>query len=179
MADIELYVGLVGFFFVVTPLAIMFFRLLTRSAAEGLMSMFTPPIAQDPSQKRLSSKVRGLLYQKSPIGFYLDVAQAGLSAFSCILFIAISYLANEPEWITDIEDVLTVYFTADYSLRLWLAQDSLSYYFSLTSVVDFITVVPALTAWLISSGKEFDVNVLFVIQVREGQGQKGQGQKGQ
>jgi hypothetical protein len=165
-ADVALYFGILATFFVITPVFIMFFRLVTRSVHEGLMAMFNPAVDLDPGKRRLSSRLRVLLYQRTAYGRYIDIVQALFSAISCILYITISYMPSEPEWVTDVEDFFTVYFAIDYGIRLWLAQDSFMSYFSLVSLLDFITVVPALTTWLIQAGGEYDTGVAVVMQAR-------------
>lgn len=50
------------------------------------------------------------------------------------------------------QDFFTIYFACDYVLRLWLAQDSFRWYFSLVSLLDFVTVMPMLVGWLITAG---------------------------
>jgi hypothetical protein len=67
--------------------------------------------------------VRSYLFQQTNHGFQLDVVQAVLSLISCLLFIFVSYMQEEPTWITDVEGFVTAYFLADYVLRLWLAPD--------------------------------------------------------
>jgi hypothetical protein len=164
-ADVSLFFGLVGTFFACFPLFIMFWRLVMRHR-EGLMAMFSPPYDVDPSKRRLSSRVRHYLYQQTSHGFKMDIMQAVFSAVSCLFFIFISYSQTEEAWIADFEDFFTVYFAIDYGTRLWLAQDTLSWYFSLTSMLDFITVVPAITVWLIQVGHEYDTNVAVIVAVR-------------
>ena len=164
-ADAGLYFGLIALFAVAFPLALCRWRLLTRPR-EGLAAMWSPPYDIDPAKRRLSSRLRSLLFQRTTWGFQFDVLQAVLSGMSCILFITVSFMGEEPLWITDVEDAFTVYFLADYAARLWLAQDSLAWYFSLTSGLDFITTVPALTVWLIQEGNTFDTSVAAIVQVR-------------
>ena len=164
-ADAGLYFGLIGAFFASFPLAVMSWRLLTRPK-EGLSACVSPPYDIDPAKRRLSSRLRSFLFQRTTWGFALDVLQAVLSAMSCILFIVVSFMGEEPLWITDVEDAFTVYFLCDYGARLYLAQDSLSWYFSLVSLLDFITTVPALTVWIIQEGNTFDTSIAAIVQVR-------------
>ena len=100
-STLEIFFGLWAFAFVATPLYIMFVRLMTRAAHEGLSAMFSPPPFR--GRKPLASRVRSWLFTRTPYGYYLDVAQAGCSAISCILFIVVSYAMYEPVWVTDIE----------------------------------------------------------------------------
>ena len=62
-----------------------------------------------------------------------------------------------------LQDVITVYFAVDFFVRLWLARDSLKWYFSLVSLLDFVTVAPMLTVWLMQMGNEYDTNVSQVV----------------
>lgn len=165
VADVSLFFGLLAVFFVAFPGAVMFWRLFTRPR-EGLSAMWSPPYDIDPAKRRLSSRIRNYLYQRTSHGFKLDLMQAFLSLLSCGLFIAVSYLQSEPIWITDLEDAITTYFLIDYGLRLWLAQDTLKFFFSLTALLDFVTVVPALVVWLIQAGGDYQVDVSIIIAVR-------------
>lgn len=160
--DVALFFGLLVTIFICFPVAVMAWRLLTRHR-EGLMSMFTPPYDIDPTKRRLSSRARHYLYQETSHGFILDVLQALLSVISCIFFIYLAYSATEDTWLTDFEDFFTVYFIIDYGLRLWLAQDTLSWYFTLTSLVDFVTVVPAISVWIMMLAKD-DTDVAIIVQ---------------
>lgn len=163
-AGIGLYFGILTTAFVVAPVFIMLFRLLTRSAHEGLVAMFTPPVDLIPSKRRLSSRVRGYLYQQSRWGSLLDTVQALFSLISCVLFIVISYQSAEPIWVADVEDFFTIYFAIDYGIRLWIAQDALAWYLSLVSLLDFFTVFPAMTTWLMQAGGEYTTDVAIVMQ---------------
>lgn len=163
VADASLYFSLVAFFFICVPGAVMLWRLLTRHR-EGLMAMFSPPYDLVAEKRRLSSRVRHYLFQRTSHGFKMDIIQAVFSAVSCLLFILISYASSEPIWVTDVEDFITVYFAVDYGIRLWLAQDTLRWYFSMTSLLDFITVVPAITVWLLEANHSFDPNVTAIVQ---------------
>ena len=160
-ADLSLFFGLWAGFFVATPLAILFIRLLTRSAHEGASCMFHPPPFT--GRKSLASQARSYLFSQSPWGFYLDFGQAAASLVSVVFYMVVAYSIVEPLWITDIEDIITVYFALDFFLRLWLARDSLSWYFSLISMLDFITVAPMLVVWLMQAGNEYDTDVSQVV----------------
>lgn len=63
-----------------------------------------------------------------------------------------------------LQDFFTVYFACDYGLRIYMAQDSLTWYFSLVSLLDWVTVMPMLVGWLITAGGEYDTNVAMVVQ---------------
>ena len=84
------------------PLAIMFFRLLTRSRHEGASAMFSPPLTS-PTKHTLSSRTRHFLFVQTQYGFMMDIGQAACSAVSCILYIVVSYILSEPTWVTDVE----------------------------------------------------------------------------
>jgi hypothetical protein len=112
----------------------MLLRLLRRGKGEGLNAMFTPPGASSSRLRPIASRVRSYLYARTSYGQLIDVVQAFFSGISCALFIVVAYLSIEPEGVAATEDFFTVYFGIDFLLRLWLAQDSLTFYFSLVSV---------------------------------------------
>lgn len=64
----------------------------------------------------------------------------------------------------DIEFFFTCYFFADYCLRLYIAQDSLAFFFSGVSLLDFVTVVPAIVTWLMSGLTAFETDVQLIVQ---------------
>ena len=126
--------SVVGGVFALVPIVIMLLRLLRRAKSEGLNAMFTPPGTTAFILRPLASRVRSFLYARTSYGQLIDITQAFFSGISCALFIVVAYLSIEPEGVSVIEDFFTVYFGIDFVLRLWLAQDSLAFYFSLVSV---------------------------------------------
>jgi hypothetical protein len=90
--------------------------------------------------------------------------KAVFSAISCIMFIAVSYSAYDPEVLQDIEFFFTSWFVCDYAVRLYIAQDSLAFFFSGVSLLDFITVVPAIVTWLMSGFANFETNIQVIVQ---------------
>ena len=87
-ADLGLFFGLWVGFFITTPLATMFIRLLTRGAHEGMSAMFTsPPFS---GRKSLSSVTRSYLFSQSPWGFYMDLGQAAASVISCVFYMVVA-----------------------------------------------------------------------------------------
>ena len=90
--------------------------------------------------------------------------QALFSAISCLMFIAVSYSAYDPEILQDIEFFFTSWFVCDYAVRLYIAQDSLAFFFSGVSLLDFITVVPAIVTWIMSGFSEFETNIQVIVQ---------------
>jgi hypothetical protein len=121
-------------FFALIPIATMLMRLLRRGKSEGLNAMLTPPGANTYRIRPLASRVRSFLYARTSYGQLIDITQALFSGISCALFIVVAYLSIEPEGVAIVEDFFTLYFGIDFILRLWLAQDSLMFYFSLVSV---------------------------------------------
>ena len=101
-ADVSIFFGLVGGFFVFMPLAIMFVRFLTHPT-HGVSAMFAPMPSFNPKRRALSSQLRSFLYAHSRWGYWLDVGQAVCSAVSCVLYIVVSYTMVEYLWVTDVE----------------------------------------------------------------------------
>jgi hypothetical protein len=100
-ADISIFFGLVGFFFILSPLAIMFVRFV-RHPTHGVSAMFTP-LPQLSKRRPLASQVRSYLYAHSRWGWWLDFTQALFSGLSCLLYIVTSYAMTEFTWVTDVE----------------------------------------------------------------------------
>jgi len=94
----------------------------------------------------------------------LVVTQAVFSAISCIMFITVAYSAYDPEILQDVEFFFTSWFFCDYLTRLYIAQDSLQFFFSGVSLLDFVTVVPAIVTWLMSGLSSFETNVQVIVQ---------------
>lgn len=128
-ADLELFFGVQALFFVVTPLTIMLWRL-ALNWKDGFLAMFAAPLGRKGNVRTPSAALRFALFQQSSIGYTLDVTQAIFSAISCIMFICVAYSTYDPDSVQDIEFFFTVYFFGDYMLRLYIAPDSLSFFFS-------------------------------------------------
>jgi hypothetical protein len=80
------------------------------------------------------------------------------------MFIAVSYSTSDPDVVIDIEFFFTMCFMADYALRLYIAQDSLRFFFSGVSLLDFITVVPAVVSWAMTGFGHFETDVAVITQ---------------
>lgn len=94
----------------------------------------------------------------------MDIIQATFSAISCIMFISVAYSAYDPDSVQGIEFFFTLYFFGDFLIRLYIAQDSLKFFLSLVSLLDFITVVPAIVTWLMSGLTAFETDVQVIVQ---------------
>lgn len=104
-ADLSIFFGLNGGFFVFAPLAIMFLRFITHPT-HGVSAMFSPMPSFNAKRRALSSQLRSYLYAHTRWGYWLDVGQAACSAISCLLYIVVSYTTTglvEFEWVTDVE----------------------------------------------------------------------------
>lgn len=117
------------------------------------------------TSNRAATRLRRWLYDQTSAGFALDCTQALLSATSCLLYIVVSYAGVEPAWLVDLENVFTGYFVADYALRLAIAPDSLRYYLSFSSLVDFWTVVPAIVIWILQPLNRLPSDIASVSQI--------------
>lgn len=118
------------------------------------------------SKRPLSQQMEAYLYSRTSYGYTLDVVQAVLSLLSCALFIMNSYkpphVPPEP-WTVAVEIVLTIYFLLDYSLRFFMAQDKLTFYFSMHSLLDYLTIIPPLIGFLVPDNT-FDPQALILAQ---------------
>jgi hypothetical protein len=94
----------------------------------------------------------------------MDILQAVFSTISCIMFISVAYAAYDPDSVQGIEFFFTLYFFADFCVRLYIAQDSLRFFLSLISILDFVTVVPAIVMWLMSGLTAVESDVQVIVQ---------------
>lgn len=94
--DLWLFFGIQFAFFVATPLVIALSRLLIAGRANGLLAAVTPPVGRVGAQRTPASALRFLLFELTPWGYYMDLAQAAFSAISCLMFIAVAYSSYDP-----------------------------------------------------------------------------------
>lgn len=117
------------------------------------------PILSDTTRKWLVN----YLFVTTRWGPTLDIIQAVLSIVSVVLFVISTYRpleADEPTWMIVLQTVLVVYFTLDYVLRLYLATDRVRFFFSVYTLVDFLTIAPVFLTSLAES----------VLRTREAEG---------
>ena len=162
--DLATYLSVLAVLFMVTPLTILlirYYKLSPYISLEVLARRVVPfeklktLIIQNAqlSKRPLSQQLEAYLYTHTSWGFVLDVAQALLSLVSVALFIASSYrppTESEPLWAMILELILTLYFLVDYALRLYMSKDRLAYYFTPSSLLDYITIVPGLVGILVA-----------------------------
>ena len=159
--DTASYIGILAVLFVLTPACILAVRYLGLSKYlslelfarnvpfEKLQALVLHNASLISKKRSLSSQLEAYLYASTQWGYALDMAQAVLSLVSVALFIAASYrppYEAEPAWAMVLELLLTLWFLGDYALRFYLAKDRLSYYFSASSLLDFITIVPGMVS---------------------------------
>jgi voltage-gated potassium channel len=161
--DLTLFFLLQFMFFLLIPSMIVTWRLLF-GWKRGLMAAIEAPIGRHGNTRSPASALRFYLFEQTKVGYYMDITQAVLSTISCIMFIFVAYAAYDPEGVQDIEFFFTIYFFADYMLRLYIARDSLVFFFSLVSMLDFITVIPAIVMWLMSGLQNLESNVQVIVQ---------------
>lgn len=99
----------------------------------------------------------------------LDVmnwVQTFASLLSCIMYIIESYTVQYGSIFNIMELVLCSMFSADYGLRMYMAHNRLSHFFSTFSLIDLITIVPVLALAVyetqMGSQEGADVNVTFL-----------------
>ena len=161
--DITTYLGILFALFVTTPTVIVFIRYFglsqylslelfaRRVPFERLQALVLHGGTQ--SKRALSSQLEAYLYSQTQWGFALDMAQAVLSLVSVALFVAASYrppAEAEPTWAMVLELLLTLWFLGDYCLRFYMSKDRLAYYFSASSLLDYITIIPGVVSVAIS-----------------------------
>jgi hypothetical protein len=98
--------------------------------------MFEAPVGRHGNQRSPAAALRFYLFEQTRIGFWMDILQACFSTVSCIMFIAVAYSSYDPDSVQDIEFFFTIYFFADFVTRLYIARDSLRFFFSLVSILD-------------------------------------------
>ena len=160
---VSTYIGILVSLFFALPLAILLVRyggwteaLSLRVCARRVpLQRLQALVLHDGSlsKRPLSQQLEAYLFAQTSWGYVLDVTQAVLSLISVSLFIAASYRPPsepEPTWAMALELVLTLYFLVDYGARFYMSKDRLSYYFSLSSLLDYITIIPGLVSIAIS-----------------------------
>lgn len=108
------------------------------------------PLLSDTTRKWLVN----YLFVTTRWGPTLDIIQAVLSVVSVVLFVISTYRpleADEPTWMLVLQTALVVYFTLDYLLRLYLASDRVRFFFSVYTLVDFLTIAPVFLTSLAES----------------------------
>lgn len=98
-------------------------------------------------------RTASLLYVESPMGAYLDLVQGILSILSVAMFVWQTYLdpgEAPPAWVPSLELALTLYFLLDFALILSLSRHPLLTYFSISGIVDVLTIWPPLAARLLA-----------------------------
>jgi len=117
-----------------------------------------------PEFKGLRRKLFIIIFEAdTKLGKYFDVALLWailISVLAVILESDSSLLANHRMLFTNLEWVLTVFFTAEYALRLFVSKKPWSYVFSFYGVIDLLSILPTYLS-LIFPGTHF----LMVIRV--------------
>lgn len=145
--DLTTYAAVLAIIFCITPAVILLVRYhrlapylnfevcARKMPFERLKQLILTQNGATTAAKRrpFSQQLDAYLYTHTSWGYVLDVAQALLSLVSVALFIASSYrppTEAEPVWAMVLELLLTLYFLADYFLRMYMAKDRLVYYFT-------------------------------------------------
>jgi len=81
--------------------------------------------------------------------YMLDMVQAVLSLIACVLYVVtLEYeaaLPRVPLWVTVLDWIITVIFTLDYLIRMFAAEDRLEFVLRWHSIVDLLSILPAIT----------------------------------
>lgn len=145
--NIEIFFGLQFLFFVATPSIIACTRLLLQNK-DGFGGLFRPIPPRSNNKFTVSARLRRFLFENTRIGMYLDNIQAGFSAISALLYIITAYMSSDVADFHEVELFFTLWFFVDYTTRLFIARDSMKFFFSLVSLLDYVTVVPAMVIWI-------------------------------
>jgi len=80
--------------------------------------------------------------ESSGVGVAWDILQILLSLIAMALYIVSTYQDEKPTWIFLLEVALTLVFTVDYCLRMYLAENKFDHFFSFFPMVDFMSIIP-------------------------------------
>jgi voltage-gated potassium channel len=103
---------------------------------------------QSPLQKRLYTIIFGT---ETPAGKWFDIALITLILISVTVIILDSmpgYHARYGELFHDVEWGFTLLFTAEYLLRIWIANNRRAYLFSVYGIIDLLSILPTYLALL-------------------------------
>ncbi len=98
---------------------------------------------------------------KNKLAFYLDdfETQVGQIINFCILglifissgiFVAETFTLSEKIifWLNQVDRIILIFFTFEYLVRIWTAENKNKFIFSLISFIDLLAILPLLIGWL-------------------------------
>eukprot|EP01059_Diplonema_ambulator_P005984 TRINITY_DN15760_c0_g1_i2.p1 TRINITY_DN15760_c0_g1~~TRINITY_DN15760_c0_g1_i2.p1 ORF type:complete len:1160 (+),score=411.57 TRINITY_DN15760_c0_g1_i2:302-3481(+) len=92
----------------------------------------------------------------------LDINGTKIPVYSCMT--NISTQRESLLWVRIVESVFAVIFAIDYLIRLYIAPSKLRYFFSLFAMVDLVTIMPVILAWL-QSEKTASLGFIRIIRL--------------
>lgn len=95
----------------------------------------------------------------TPIGIAINSGILGLTVLSLIIFVVQTYpiSPNLRILLNDLDTIILLLFTIEYSLRLWSAKSRLKFFFDFFSLIDLISIIPLFLGW-------FDIRFLRIFR---------------
>jgi voltage-gated potassium channel len=95
----------------------------------------------------------------TPTSIGINLAILGLTVFSLIIFVIQTYpiSPNLRDLLNDLDTIILILFTIEYSLRLWAAKSRWKFFFDFFSIIDLISIIPLFLGW-------FDIRFLRIFR---------------
>ena len=115
----------------------------------GSLFLFGGMMLTVPKKEDFEFKDRLRAYQaSSTFGDVIESTDLACSFMSAALFIADTYLPNEPTWMSTLELAFAIFFAVNFFFCLYIAANKIKYLRSLQAAVDLITVFPMLLLFI-------------------------------
>jgi len=97
----------------------------------------------------------------TPMGRATDLVIMGVIVVACISAVADTYALPDPwpQFLTQLDHVITVVFIVEYLLRLWVAEHRVRHMFQVYSLIDLVAILPSLP--IFAPGSHFAILRIF------------------
>jgi voltage-gated potassium channel len=82
----------------------------------------------------------------TPMGRATDLVVLGVIVVACVSAVADTYALPDPwpQFLTQLDHVITIVFIVEYLLRLWVAEHRIRHIFEIYSLIDLLAILPSL-----------------------------------
>ena len=112
------------------------------------------------NEETLRTRLRGYLFVQTNFGLYWELFQTCLAFMSCIAYIVSTYYENcvvvNPDLDRWLEISFVAFFLLDYLLNIYLARETLAWFFSPVALADMLTIVPTVMEIIVKAAYEDD-----------------------
>jgi len=97
----------------------------------------------------------------TPMGRATDLVIMGVIVVACVSAVADTYTLPDPwpQFLTQLDHVITVVFIVEYVLRLWVAEHRIRHIFQVYSLIDLVAILPSLP--IFAPGSHFAILRIF------------------